>query len=43
MELFDRALTIKPDYEDAILKKIFALDFAPDAHFAIPQAVRRAW
>ena len=43
MELFDRALTIKPDYEDAILKKIFALDFAPDADFAIHQAVRREW
>jgi predicted O-linked N-acetylglucosamine transferase (SPINDLY family) len=43
MELFDRALTIKPDYEDAILKKIFALDFAPDADFAIHQAARREW
>src|SRR5947208_12729711 len=28
---FDRALEIKPDFEDAILKKIFALDFYPEA------------
>jgi predicted O-linked N-acetylglucosamine transferase (SPINDLY family) len=43
IELFDRALAIKPDYEDAVLKKIFALDFAPDADFAIHQAARREW
>ncbi len=40
---FDRALEIKPDYEDAITKKIFALDFLPEADFAMHQAVRREW
>jgi predicted O-linked N-acetylglucosamine transferase (SPINDLY family) len=40
---FDRALDIKPDYEDAVTKKIFALDFLPDADFALHQAARRAW
>ncbi|MGY4307342.1 putative O-linked N-acetylglucosamine transferase (SPINDLY family) [Bradyrhizobium sp. USDA 4369] len=40
---FDRALEIKPDFEDAILKKIFALDFYPEADVAIHQAARREW
>jgi len=40
---FDRALAIKSDHEDAISKKIFVLDFAPDADFAVHQAARRAW
>ncbi|MGJ4947753.1 tetratricopeptide repeat protein [Bradyrhizobium sp. HKCCYLS20291] len=40
---FDRALEIKPDFEDAILKKIFALDFYPGADVAVHQAVRREW
>ncbi|WP_316187567.1 MULTISPECIES: tetratricopeptide repeat protein [unclassified Bradyrhizobium] len=40
---FDRALEIKPDFEDAILKKIFALDFDPNADVAAHQAVRRQW
>ena len=40
---FERALAIKPDFEDAITKKIFALDFFPDADFAQHQAVRREW
>ena len=43
VEHYDRALAIKPDYEDAITRKIFALDFAPDADFAVHQAARRAW
>jgi predicted O-linked N-acetylglucosamine transferase (SPINDLY family) len=43
IEHFDRALAIKPDYEDAITKKIFALDFVPDVDFAIQQAARRSW
>jgi predicted O-linked N-acetylglucosamine transferase (SPINDLY family) len=43
IEHFDRALDIKPDYEDAITKKIFALDFLPDADFAMHQTARRAW
>jgi predicted O-linked N-acetylglucosamine transferase (SPINDLY family) len=43
IEHFDRALAIAPDCEEAIMKKIFALDFAPDADFAVHQAVRRDW
>jgi predicted O-linked N-acetylglucosamine transferase (SPINDLY family) len=43
IDLFDRALEIKPDYEDAVLKKIFALDFAPEADFATHQAARGEW
>jgi predicted O-linked N-acetylglucosamine transferase (SPINDLY family) len=43
IRLFDAALEISPDYEDAITKKIFALDFHPDAGFALHQAARREW
>jgi predicted O-linked N-acetylglucosamine transferase (SPINDLY family) len=43
MEHFDRALAIKPDYEDAITKKIFALDFLPGADFTMQQAARKYW
>jgi predicted O-linked N-acetylglucosamine transferase (SPINDLY family) len=43
IRLFDAALEINPDYEDAITKKIFALDFHPDAGFALHQAARREW
>jgi predicted O-linked N-acetylglucosamine transferase (SPINDLY family) len=43
VDLFDRALATKPDYEDAILKKIFALDFASGADFAVHQSARREW
>jgi predicted O-linked N-acetylglucosamine transferase (SPINDLY family) len=43
IEHFDRALAIKPDYEEAILKKIFALDFSRDGNFAAHQAARRDW
>ncbi|MGA7807803.1 tetratricopeptide repeat protein [Bradyrhizobium sp.] len=43
IDLFDQALAIKPDYDDAIMKKIFGLDFMPDADFAVQQAVRREW
>jgi predicted O-linked N-acetylglucosamine transferase (SPINDLY family) len=43
IQLFDRALAIKPDFEDAITKKIFALDFFPDADFALHQVARREW
>ena len=43
IEHFDRALAIKPDYESAITTKIFALDFVPEADFAIQQAARRSW
>jgi predicted O-linked N-acetylglucosamine transferase (SPINDLY family) len=40
---FDRALEIKPDHGDAILRKIFYLDFLSDADFADQQAARRYW
>jgi predicted O-linked N-acetylglucosamine transferase (SPINDLY family) len=43
VEHYDRALAIKPEHEDAITRKIFALDFAPDADFAVHQAARRVW
>jgi predicted O-linked N-acetylglucosamine transferase (SPINDLY family) len=43
VEHYDRALAIKPNYEDAITRKIFTLDFAPDADFAVHQSARRAW
>jgi predicted O-linked N-acetylglucosamine transferase (SPINDLY family) len=40
---FDRALELKPDCEDAITKKIFHLDFHPEADFAVQQAARKYW
>jgi len=40
---FDRALAIKPDYEDAIMRKIFVLDFVPDVGFATLQEARKYW
>jgi predicted O-linked N-acetylglucosamine transferase (SPINDLY family) len=40
---FDRALAIKPDYEDAIMRKIFVLDFVPDIDFATLQEARKYW
>ncbi len=40
---FDRALAIRPDYEDAITKKIFTLDFLPEADFVDLQKARRSW
>jgi predicted O-linked N-acetylglucosamine transferase (SPINDLY family) len=40
---FDRALEIRPDCDDAITKKIFHLDFLPEADFAIQQAARKYW
>lgn len=43
IEHYDRALAIKPDYEDAITKKIFALDFLPDVDLERLQAVRKYW
>jgi len=38
----DRSLAIKPDFQDAITRKIFTLDFA-DVGFAAHQAARRYW
>jgi predicted O-linked N-acetylglucosamine transferase (SPINDLY family) len=43
IELFDRALALRPDYEGAIVRKIFALDFDPHAEFPEHQQVRREW
>jgi predicted O-linked N-acetylglucosamine transferase (SPINDLY family) len=40
---FERALAIKPDHEDAIMRKIFALDFVPDMDFVSLQAARKYW
>ncbi|MBV8926690.1 MAG: tetratricopeptide repeat protein, partial [Bradyrhizobium sp.] len=40
---FDRALAIDPDYEDAITRKIFALDFLPGVDFVALQTARRYW
>lgn len=40
---FDRALAIKPDYDDAIMRKIFVLDFVPDVGFATLQEARKYW
>ncbi len=40
---FDRALEIKPDYDDAIANKIFNLDFLGQADFAAQQAARKYW
>ena len=43
IQYFDRALQIKPDCDEAITKKIFYLDFLPDADFAAQQAARKYW
>src|SRR5262249_42883977 len=40
---YDRAIAIKPDYEDAIMKKIFVIDFLPGVDFESHQATRRYW
>jgi predicted O-linked N-acetylglucosamine transferase (SPINDLY family) len=43
IEHLDRALDIKPDYDEAISTKIFCQDFLPSADFAAQQATRRYW
>ena len=43
LQLYDRALAIRPDFGEAILRKIFAMDFLEDADFAAHQSVRREW
>src|SRR5205085_7520732 len=43
LEHFDRALAVRPDYEDAITKKIFTLDYLPDVGFEQLQAARKYW
>jgi predicted O-linked N-acetylglucosamine transferase (SPINDLY family) len=43
IELYDRALTLQPDNESAITRKIFTLDFDPRAEFPEHQQVRKEW
>jgi predicted O-linked N-acetylglucosamine transferase (SPINDLY family) len=43
LQLFDRALLLRPDFDEVMLKKIFAMEFLADADFAAHQAVRREW
>ncbi|RXH23284.1 acetylglucosamine transferase [Bradyrhizobium nanningense] len=43
LENLDAALEISPDYADAIARKIFILDYLPEADFAVQQAVRKSW
>ncbi|MDU1692804.1 MAG: tetratricopeptide repeat protein, partial [Bradyrhizobium sp.] len=40
---FDQALAVQPDYDEAITKKIFYLDFLSGADFAVQQAARYYW
>ena len=40
---FDRALALKPDHQDAIMRKIFALDFLLDTDFVRLQEPRNFW
>jgi predicted O-linked N-acetylglucosamine transferase (SPINDLY family) len=40
---FDKALAIKPDCYEAIVTKIFVLDFSADADFEQHRDVRRLW
>jgi predicted O-linked N-acetylglucosamine transferase (SPINDLY family) len=40
---FDRVLASTPDNEEAIIKKIFALDFVPDVDFTAVQQARKYW
>jgi predicted O-linked N-acetylglucosamine transferase (SPINDLY family) len=40
---FDRALALKPNHQDAIMRKIFALDFLPDTDFVRLQEPRNFW
>jgi predicted O-linked N-acetylglucosamine transferase (SPINDLY family) len=43
IQQFDRSLEIRPDYDEAISKKIFYLDFLSEADFAAQQATRKYW
>jgi predicted O-linked N-acetylglucosamine transferase (SPINDLY family) len=43
IEYLDRALAVRPDYDDAIRGKIFLHDYRAEADFAVQQAVRRDW
>ena len=43
LDHFDRALAIRPDYEDAITKRIFTLDYLPEVDLERLQAARKYW
>jgi len=43
IEYFDRALAIKPDLDDAHIRKIFSLDYLPGIDFEGLQAARKSW
>ncbi|MGY4487988.1 putative O-linked N-acetylglucosamine transferase (SPINDLY family) [Bradyrhizobium sp. LM3.2] len=43
LEHLDAGLAIAPDYADLIGRKIFLLDYLPDADFAVQQAARKHW
>jgi predicted O-linked N-acetylglucosamine transferase (SPINDLY family) len=43
LQLFDRALALRPGFDEVMLRKIFAMDFLEDADFTAHQAVRREW
>lgn len=43
LQYLDTALEISPDYADAIARKIFILDYLPEADFAVQQAARKSW
>ena len=43
LEHLDAGLAIAPDYADLIGRKIFFLDYLPDADFAVQQAARKQW
>ena len=43
IEHLDTALDISPHYSDAIARKIFLLDYLPEADFVVQQAARRQW
>ncbi|WP_440640303.1 O-linked N-acetylglucosamine transferase family protein [Bradyrhizobium sp. PUT101] len=43
LEHLDKALELRPDYADAIERKIFLLDYLSEAGFAVQQAARKSW
>ena len=43
IEHLDAALAITPDEPDLIARKIYFLDFLPDADFTVQQAARKSW
>ena len=43
LEHLDAALELRPDYADAIERKIFLLDYLSEAGFEVQQAARKSW